>query len=70
MPPTGRSNRLGFFSQSTQSDAPDSTGYKGFYYHFLDMQTGKRVWQCELSLIDTALLIAGVLVTGCYFDGA
>ena len=43
-------------------------GYKGFYYHFLDMQTGKRVWQCELSLIDTALLIAGVLVAGCYFD--
>ena len=51
-----------------QSDAPDATGYKGFYYHFLDMRTGKRVWQCELSLIDTALLIAGVLVAGCYFD--
>jgi len=60
---------LKFFAQSTQSDAPDATGYKGFYYHFLDMQTGKRVWQCELSLIDTALLIAGVLVAGCYFDG-
>ena len=51
-----------------QSDAPDATGYKGFYYHFLDMRTGKRVWQCELSLVDTALLIAGVLVAGCYFD--
>jgi hypothetical protein len=61
---------LRFFFRSTQSDAPDATGYKGFYYHFLDMQTGKRVWQCELSLIDTALLIAGVLVAGCYFDGA
>jgi hypothetical protein len=60
---------LRFFAQSVQSDAPDATGYKGFYYHFLDMQTGKRVWQCELSLIDTALLIAGVLVAGCYFDG-
>ena len=59
---------LRFFSRSTQSDAPDATGYKGFYYHFLDMRTGKRVWQCELSLIDTALLIAGVLVAGCYFD--
>ena len=57
-----------FFSRSPQSDAPDATGYKGFYYHFLDMGTGKRVWQCELSLIDTALLIAGVLVAGCYFD--
>jgi len=59
---------LRFFSQSTQSDAPDATGHKGFYYHFLDMRTGKRVWQCELSLIDTALLIAGILVAGCYFD--
>jgi len=60
---------LKFFAQSTQSDASDATGYKGFYYHFLDMQTGKRVWQCELSLIDTALLIAGVLVAARYFDG-
>ncbi|MGH9617937.1 MAG: glucoamylase family protein, partial [Acidobacteriaceae bacterium] len=61
---------LRFFSQSTQSDVPDATGYKGFYYHFLDMQSGKRVWQCELSLIDTALLIAGILVAGVFFDGA
>ena len=49
---------------------PDATGYKGFYYHFLDMKTGKRVWQCELSLIDTTLLLAGVLVAGGYFDEA
>jgi len=60
---------LRFFSQSSQDDSPDATGYKGFYYHFLDMQTGRRVWQCELSLVDTALLIAGVLTAGCYFDG-
>ncbi|MHB8744442.1 MAG: glucoamylase family protein [Sulfuricaulis sp.] len=59
---------LRFFMRSTQCDASDATGYNGFYYHFLDMQTGKRVWQCELSLIDTALLIAGMLVAGCYFD--
>jgi hypothetical protein len=60
---------LRFFQQSEQSDAPGATGYKGFYYHFLDMRTGKRVWQCELSLIDTALLIAGALVAAVYFDG-
>jgi hypothetical protein len=59
---------LRFLARSTQSDAPDATGHKGFYYHFLDMRTGKRVWQCELSLIDTALLIAGVLTAACYFD--
>lgn len=60
---------LSFFARSDQSDAPDATGFKGFYYHFLDMRTGRRVWQCELSLIDTALLIAGVLAAGRYFDG-
>jgi hypothetical protein len=60
---------LRFFWQSEQGDRPDVTGYKGFYYHFLDMQTGRRVWTCELSLIDTALLIAGVCTVGCYFDG-
>jgi hypothetical protein len=32
------------------------------------MRSGKRVWQCELSLIDSALLIAGVLVAAAYFD--
>jgi len=34
---------LRFFWTSPQSDRPDATGYKGFYYHFLDMQTGRRV---------------------------
>lgn len=61
---------LRFLSTGAQSEAGDATGYKGFFYHFLDMKTGARVWQCELSLIDTALLMAGVLVAGCYFDGA
>jgi hypothetical protein len=60
---------LRFLWNSAQNDQADSTGYKGFYYHFLDMRTGRRVWQCELSLIDTALLVAGVVTVGCYFDG-
>jgi hypothetical protein len=60
---------LRFFSESAQNDGPDATGYKGFYYHFLDMQSGRRVWQCELSVVDTSLLIAGILTAGCYFDG-
>ena len=37
------------------------TGHKGFFYHFLDMDTGHRFETVELSTIDTALLIAGVL---------
>ena len=35
---------LQFFLNSPQSEAPDATGYKGLYYHFLDMQSGRRVW--------------------------
>src|SRR5450631_1201584 len=31
---------LRFLAGSDQSDAADATGHKGFYYHFLDMQTG------------------------------
>ena len=39
---------LRFFRNSVQSADPDATGYKGFYYHFLDMASGKRAWKCEL----------------------
>jgi hypothetical protein len=59
---------LKFFANSVQGGQADATGYKGFYYHFLDMERGRRVWQCELSLIDTALLLAGVLIAALYFD--
>lgn len=58
---------LRFLAQSRQGRDPLATGYRGFYYHFLHMKTGERVWQCELSTIDTALLIAGVLTTAAYF---
>jgi hypothetical protein len=60
--------RLRFFAESPHGPEPDATGYKGFYYHFLDMHTGRRVWQCELSTIDSALLFAGMLVCAAYFD--
>lgn len=58
---------LRFFRDSDQSGGPEASGFKGFYYHFLDIDTGARVWQSELSMIDTALLIAGVLTAGRYF---
>jgi hypothetical protein len=44
------------------------TSYKGFYYHFLDMETGERFEQVELSTIDTTFLLAGALFCGEYFD--
>ena len=59
---------LRFFRDAPRGEGPDTTGYKGFYYHFLDMRTGLRVWRSELSMIDTAFLIAGALVGARYFD--
>jgi hypothetical protein len=43
-------------------------GYKGFYYHFLHMNTGLRYENVELSTIDTGLLMAGILSVQSYFD--
>jgi hypothetical protein len=60
---------LRFFCNSDQSGGPGATGYKGFYYHFLDRETGARVWQSEVSMIDTALLISGMLAARSYFNG-
>ena len=41
----------------------------GYFYHFVDRGTGERVWDCELSSIDTALLMAGVLTARQYYKG-
>ncbi|HTB51805.1 MAG TPA: glucoamylase family protein [Ferruginibacter sp.] len=59
---------LRFFRDSYQGTEPDATGYKGFYYHFIDMKTGKRRWDCELSTIDTTFLIAGALTAATFFS--
>lgn len=58
---------LRFFWESPQGMEPNATGHKGFYYHFLDMQSGRRVWKCELSTIDTTFLVAGMLACQAYF---
>jgi len=59
---------LRFFWNSPHGPEPDATGYKGFYYHFLDMKTGRRTWDCELSTIDSTFLIAGALTAAEYFN--
>ncbi len=59
---------LRFFWTSSHGPEPDATGYKGFYYHFLDMKTGRRTWNCELSTIDSTFLIAGALTAAQYFN--
>ena len=64
-------NTLVFLRDAPQGpDAIGCSGYHGFYYHFLDMQSGTRFRDSELSSQDTALLIMGVRCCGQYFDGA
>ncbi len=60
---------LRFFASSAQSTEEDASGYKGFYYHFLDLQTGKRAFKCELSTVDTAYLMIAILLVSAYFQG-
>ncbi len=62
-------NTLRFFWHLPQHEQPQNAGgYKGFFYHFLKIPSGVRAWNCELSTIDTALLMAGVLFAQSYFD--
>ncbi|WP_274648641.1 glucoamylase family protein [Paenibacillus humicola] len=41
----------------------------GFFFHFLDWNTAKQYGGCEVSVIDTAICICGVLAAGEYFGG-
>lgn len=41
--------------------------HHGFFYHFMEMDTGKRAWKCELSSMDSALVYAGAIVAREYF---
>ncbi len=59
---------LRFFRNSPQDTTPDATGYKGFYYHFLDMTTGRRASGSELSTVDSGFLLAGMLTAAAFFD--
>lgn len=59
---------LRFFRDGEQGTGAEATGYKGFYYHFLDMNTGKRAWKSEVSTIDSTFLLAGILTAAAYFQ--
>jgi hypothetical protein len=60
---------LRFFWNGPQGPGPSgTTGYKGFFYHFLDMRTGERFKDVELSSVDTTILFMGALFAGEYFD--
>jgi hypothetical protein len=60
---------LRFFWNAPQGpEATGTTGHKGFFYHFLDMDTGLRFRNTELSSVDTTILLMGALFAGQYFD--
>nr|WP_315382806.1 glucoamylase family protein [uncultured Sphingomonas sp.] len=60
---------LRFFATAPQGDGQsDASGYKGFFYHFLGVTKGRRFARAELSTIDTALLLGGVLFAQSWFD--
>lgn len=61
-------NILKFFANSVQSTDTNATGYKGFYYHFLRMNSGTREWKCELSSIDTGILMMGIIFARNYYN--
>jgi hypothetical protein len=61
---------LDFFASAPMGpDRVGMSGHKGFFYHFLDMQTGTRLKQVELSSVDSTLLFLGILYAGEWFDG-
>ncbi len=63
------SRTLRFLRELPQSGAVSGAGgFRGFFYHFLDMDTGRRFERIELSTIDSALLFAGALTCAAYFD--
>jgi hypothetical protein len=59
-----------FWEKPQGREPQGNIGYKGFFYHFLDMNTALRTWDSELSSIDTALLLAGIIDAKQYFSGA
>ncbi len=61
---------LRFFARAPQGrNEKGASGYKGFFYHFLEMDSGLRSGQNELSTVDTSLLLGGVLFAQTYYDG-
>ena len=60
--------KLRFFHDGPEGKGTGAIGHRGFFYHFLDMKTGRRTWNSEVSTIDTAFLLAGALTAAQYFD--
>ena len=42
--------------------------HRGFFYHFANINTGERVWDSEVSSVDTAILLCGILTCRRHFE--
>src|SRR6185437_10320511 len=42
--------------------------HRGFFYHWADVHTGERIWDSEISSVDTAILLCGVLTARAIFN--
>ncbi|PTX92267.1 glucoamylase family protein [Opitutus sp. ER46] len=64
----GRTEALERVRSSLRFLATKAQREHGFFYHFMEMDTGERTWKCELSSIDSALFLAGAIVAREYFQ--
>lgn len=53
----------------TLNTLKNMTRVEGFYYHWVNMTTGAREWNSEVSIIDTGLMLAGAIVAAEFFGG-
>ncbi|MFT4178772.1 MAG: glucoamylase family protein [Thermomonas sp.] len=60
---------LRFFARAPQGqNEQGAAGYKGFFYHFLELDNGLRSGTNEVSTVDTSLLLGGILFAQSYYD--
>ncbi len=56
--------------RTLQTLLSNASHYRGFFAHYLQMETAERVRKCEYSTIDTALCLNGVITAAAYFQDA
>ena len=44
--------------------------HRGFFYHFANVNTGERIWDSEISSVDTAMLLCGILCCRQHFENS
>lgn len=63
-----RQRALEITRKTLQTLLNHASHYRGFFAHFLDMESGARIRKCEYSTIDTSLCLNGVITAAAYFQ--